>query len=43
METKIYYISFYTQMVPLIKKSSNVLVEKMGEFAVSGKTVDIFR
>jgi cytochrome P450 len=30
-------------MVPLIKKSSDVLVEKMGEFAESGKTVELFR
>ena len=32
-----------TQMVPLIKKSSDVLVEKMGEFAESGKAVALLR
>ena len=30
-------------MVPLIKKSSDVLVEKMGEFAKSGKAVEFHR
>ena len=31
------------QMVPLLKKSSDVLVEKLGEFAESGKSVEMFR
>ncbi|CAI8013017.1 Cytochrome P450 3A14 [Geodia barretti] len=30
-------------MVPLLKKSSDVLVEKLGEFAESGKSVEMFR
>ena len=47
-DERLYVYSFpslyiYTQMVPLIKKSSDVLVEKMGEFAESGKTVELFR
>ena len=39
----VYSLTSYTQMVPLIKKSSDILVEKMGEFAESGKTVELFR
>ena len=31
------------QMVPLLNKSSDVLVEKLGEFAESGKSVEMFR
>ena len=30
-------------MVPLIKRSSDVLIEKMGEFAESGKAVELFK
>ena len=30
-------------MVPLIKRSTDVLVEKMGEFAESGNTVELFK
>jgi thromboxane-A synthase len=30
-------------MVPLLNKSSDVLVEKLGEFAESGKSVEMFR
>ena len=37
------YILLLPQMVPLLKKSSDVLVEKMGEFAESGKSVEVFR
>ena len=30
-------------MLPLIKRSTDVLVEKMGEFAESGKAVEVFK
>ena len=31
------------QMVPLMKSSCDTLVEKLGEFAESGKSLDVFR
>ena len=43
MKTKMYSFPSHKQMVPLLKKSSDVLVEKMGEFAESGKSVELFR
>jgi len=30
-------------MVPLVKNSSDTLVEKLGEYAESGKSLDVFR
>ena len=43
MKAKMYPFPSHKQMVPLLKKSSDVLVEKMGEFAESGKTVNVFK
>ena len=31
------------QMVPLLQKSCNILVEKLGELAGTEKSVDIFK
>ena len=31
------------QMVPIVKKSTDTLVEKLGEFAESGRSVDVSR
>ena len=31
------------QMVPLVKNSTDTLIEKLGEFAESGKSVDVYR
>ena len=31
------------QMVPLVKNSTDTLVEKLGEFAESGRSVDVYR
>ena len=31
------------QMVPLLKRSTDTLVEKMREFAISGKSMEVFR
>lgn len=41
LHTCSYPLSCWMQMVPLLKKSSEVLTEKMGEFAKSGKSVNI--
>ena len=31
------------QMVPLVKNSTDTLIEKLGEFAESGRSVDVYR
>ena len=37
------FVRLLSQMVPLVKNSCDTLVEKLGEFAESEKSVDVSR
>jgi len=36
-------VGYPLQMVPLVKNSCETLAEKLGEYAESGKSLDVFR